>query len=177
MTTHVTGPPPPFDPELAPVLDVLTSIRPPDAYRPDTIVEMRRPVPGVPVPTDDVLSRDGAYLVRERTVPGPDGEPDLALLVCLPRPVRTPVPAIYFIHGGGMIVGDNRFGLPEALDWLNRWARRWSRSSTGSRQKLLIRVLSRTAVSAGYRSTPTNAAPGCGHQPVRRVRATTGRRP
>jgi hypothetical protein len=34
---------------------------------------MRRPVPGVPIPTDDVLSRNGAYLVRERTVPGPDG--------------------------------------------------------------------------------------------------------
>ena len=41
------GPPPPFDPELAPVVEVLTSLRAPDAYRPDTIVEMREPVPGV----------------------------------------------------------------------------------------------------------------------------------
>ncbi|GAA4701164.1 hypothetical protein GCM10023215_45050 [Pseudonocardia yuanmonensis] len=82
MARNVTEPstaqpvgPPPFDPELAPVVDALTSIRPPDAYRPDTIVEMRRPVPGVPTPTDDVLSRDGAYRVHERTVPGPDGDP------------------------------------------------------------------------------------------------------
>ncbi|NHC15373.1 alpha/beta hydrolase, partial [Motilibacter sp. E257] len=115
-TAQPVGPPPPFDPELAPVVDALTSIRPPDAYRPDTIVEMRQPVPGVPTPTDSVLSRDGAYHVRERTVPGRHGDPDVALLTCLPRYVRTPIPAIYFIHGGGMIVGDNRFGLPEVLD-------------------------------------------------------------
>ena len=122
MSTHVTdlssaqpvGPPPPFDPELAPVADVLTSVRAPDAYRPDTIVEMRRPVPGVPVPTDDALSRHGAYRVDERTAPGPDGN-DISLLVCLPQQVASPVPAIYFVHGGGMIVGDNRFGLPEML--------------------------------------------------------------
>ncbi|SDN75979.1 hypothetical protein [Lentzea jiangxiensis] len=54
MTTQVAdrssaqsvGPPPPFDPELAPVVEVLTSLRPPDAYRADNIVEMREPVPG-----------------------------------------------------------------------------------------------------------------------------------
>ncbi|MGW4947244.1 alpha/beta hydrolase [Actinoplanes sp. NPDC004185] len=148
MTTHVpapspvqpVGPPPPFDPELAPVLDALTSIRPPDAYRPDTIVEMRRPVPGVPTPTDDVLSRHGAYLVRARTVPGPDGDPDVALLVCLPRHARTPVPAIYFIHGGGMIAGDNRFGLPEMLD--------------------LAEPLGTAVVSVEYRLAPETPHPG-----------------
>ncbi|MDH6436209.1 hypothetical protein M2158_004749 [Streptomyces sp. SAI-144] len=58
MTTHITdrssaqpvGPPPPFDPELAPVIEVLTSLRSPDAYRLDNIVEMRKPVPGVETP-------------------------------------------------------------------------------------------------------------------------------
>jgi hypothetical protein len=85
MTTQITerssarpvGPPPPFDPELAPVVEVLTSLRPPDAYRSDNIVEMREPVPGVETPTDEVLSRGGAYTVEERAVPGPDGEPDI----------------------------------------------------------------------------------------------------
>ncbi|MEU8816204.1 alpha/beta hydrolase [Actinoplanes sp. NPDC048796] len=119
---------------------MLTSIRPPDAYRPDTIVEMRRAVPGVPTPTDDVLSRDGAYLVRERTVPGPDGDPDVALLACLPRHARTPVPAIYFIHGGGMIVGNNRFGLPEVLD--------------------LAEPLGMAVVSVEYRLAPETPHPG-----------------
>jgi acetyl esterase/lipase len=147
MTTHVTdlsspqpvGPPPPFDPELVPVADVLTSVRAPDAYRPDTIVEMRRPVPGVPVPTDDALSRHGAYRVDERTAPGRDGN-DISLLVCLPQQVATPVPAIYFIHGGGMIVGDSRFGLPDTLD--------------------LAEPLGMAVVSVEYRLAPETPHPG-----------------
>ena len=93
MTTHVTdrssaqpvGPPPPFDPELAPVIEVLTSLRSPDAYRLDNIVELRKPVPGVETATDEVLSRGGTYSVEERAVPGPDGEPDISLLICLPK--------------------------------------------------------------------------------------------
>ncbi|MFG1920657.1 hypothetical protein [Cryptosporangium sp. NPDC048952] len=48
--------------------------------------------------------------MQQRTVPGPDGEPDISLLICLPKRVATPTAAIYHIHGGGMIVGDNRFG-------------------------------------------------------------------
>ncbi|WP_432543480.1 alpha/beta hydrolase [Kineococcus sp. SYSU DK002] len=139
-TAQPVGPPPPFDPELVPVLDVLTSARPPDAYRPDTIAEMRRPVPGVPAPTDDALSRDGAYRVEERTVPGPDGAPDVPLLLCLPRRAGAPVPALYFIHGGGMIVGDNRFGLPEVLD--------------------LAAPLGMAVVSVEYRLAPETPHPG-----------------
>ena len=77
---------------------------------------MREPVPGVQAPTDEVLSRGGAYRVQERTVPGPDGEPDISLLICLPKHAATPTPALYHVHGGGMIVGDNRFALPEMLD-------------------------------------------------------------
>ena len=59
-STQPVGPPPPFDPELAPVVEVLTGLRPPDAYRPDNIVEMREPVPEWRPPTDfpgEALSR------------------------------------------------------------------------------------------------------------------------
>nr|WP_281373126.1 alpha/beta hydrolase [Kineococcus aurantiacus] len=101
---------------------------------------MRRPVPGVPVPTADVLSRGGAYRVHERTVPGPDGDPDVALLVCLPRHARTPAPALYFVHGGGMILGDNRFGLPQVLD--------------------LAEPLGAAVVSVEYRLAPETPHPG-----------------
>jgi hypothetical protein len=67
------GPPPPFDPELAPVVEVLAGLRAPGAYRPDNIVEMRAPVPGVEAASDEVLSRGGAYSVQERVVPGRTG--------------------------------------------------------------------------------------------------------
>ena len=110
------GPPPPFDPELAPVAEMLAGIRPPDAYRLDTIDQMRAPVPGVERPTDEVLTRGGTYQVEERLVPGPDGHPDISLLICLPVHASAPTPAIYHVHGGGMIVGDNRFALVEMLD-------------------------------------------------------------
>ena len=134
------APPPPFDPELAPVVEVLASLRAPDAYRPDTIIEMRQPVPGVEAPTDAMLSRDGAYDVEERTVPGPDGAPDVSLLICLPTDAPAPTPAIYHVHGGGMIVGDNRFGLPEMLS--------------------LAEPLGLAVVSVDYRLAPETPHPG-----------------
>jgi hypothetical protein len=95
------GPPPPFDPELVPVVELFSSLRAPDAYRPDNIVEMRAPVPGVEPPSDEVLARGGASIVRQRMVPWPDGEPDISLLVCLPRHAVIPTAAIYHTHGGG----------------------------------------------------------------------------
>ena len=134
------APAPPFDPELAPVVEMLVSLRAPDAYRPDNIVEMRQPVPGVEAPTDAKLSRDGTYSVDERTVPGPDGAPAISLLVCLPNGAPTPTAAIYHTHGGGMIVGDNRFGLVEML--------------------ALAAPLGMAVVSVEYRLAPETPHPG-----------------
>lgn len=134
------GPPPPFDPELVPVIEMLTSVRPPDAYRADTIVEMRRPVPGVEKPTDEALSRDGTYTVEERSVPGPPGDPDISLLICRPRHAASPTPALYHVHGGGMIIEDNRFGLVEMVD--------------------LVEPLGMAVVSVEYRLAPETPHPG-----------------
>lgn len=137
---RLTGPPPPYDPELAPVVEVLASLRAPDAYRLDNIAEMRQPVPGVEVPTDAMLSREGAYRLEERTVPGPLGAPDVSLLVCRPRQAAAPTAAIYHVHGGGMILGDNRFGLAEML--------------------ALAEPLGMAVVSVEYRLAPETPHPG-----------------
>ena len=139
-STRPVGPPPPFDSELAPVVEMLVSLRPPDAYRRDNIIEMRQPVPGVETPTDEILSRGGAYRVEERTVPGPDGAPDISLLSCLPRDASTPTAAIYHTHRGGMIVGDNRFGVVEMLN--------------------LAAPLGMAVVSVEYRLAPETTHPG-----------------
>ena len=138
--TQLVGPPPRFDPELAPLIEALVRLRAPDAYRPDNIAEMRQPVPGVDAPTDAALSRDGAYRVEERAVPGPDGAPDISLLICLPNDSPTPTPAIYHAHGGGMIVGDNRFGVIEML--------------------ALAAPLGMAVVSVDYRLAPESPHPG-----------------
>lgn len=116
MTTNLpsyssVGPPPPFDPELAAALAVLGL---PSAFTADMIPALRQGIPGMAPPTDEELSRDGAFEVEERTVPGPPG---VSLLICRPAGVTTPLGAIYHTHGGGMIVGDNRSGMAEMLDW------------------------------------------------------------
>jgi hypothetical protein len=86
MTSSITdgsiaqeiGAPPPFDPELVPIAEMLAGIRPPDAYRLDTIEQMRAPVPGVEAPTDEVLTRGGTYRVEERIVPARTDTPTSA---------------------------------------------------------------------------------------------------
>lgn len=40
------------------------------------------------------------------TVPGPDGEPDITLRVYRPRSRSGVLPGVYYIHGGGMILGN-----------------------------------------------------------------------
>jgi len=105
---------PPFDPELAAALAVFSADLP-ASITPDLIEPMRQ-VPLLTA-TDDDLRRDGAFEVSERTVPGPVGAPDVSLLICRPTGATTPGPGIYHSHGGGMILGDNRTGVVEMLDW------------------------------------------------------------
>ncbi|MGA8977830.1 MAG: alpha/beta hydrolase, partial [Pedococcus sp.] len=41
----------------------------------------------------------------DRTVPGPAGEPDISVRIYRPRNATGTLPAIYYIHGGGMVLG------------------------------------------------------------------------
>ena len=72
------------------------------------------PVPAgaefIPRPTNEQLARGGAFTVEERTVPGPEGAPEVQLLICRPAAAVGPGPALYFTHGGGMIAGTGRDG-------------------------------------------------------------------
>ena len=55
----------------------------------------------------------------DRVVPGPTGGPDLTVTI-FERPDRKPWgPAIYYIHGGGMIIGDRWFGTGTIIDWVD----------------------------------------------------------
>jgi acetyl esterase/lipase len=109
------GPPPPFDPELEPALAAMGS-RGGMVLSLELIPAIRQAPSPFPVPTLDDLRGGGAFAVSERVVPGPAGAPDVSLLICRPTAVETPVACLYFIHGGGMIAGDNRGGgFPGAL--------------------------------------------------------------
>ncbi|MCT9137622.1 alpha/beta hydrolase [Streptomyces violarus] len=107
--------PPPFDPELAAVLEAVGEALP-SSFTPADIPEMRRALDILDV-SDEELSRGGAFEIEERAVPGPQGAPDLSLLICRPTASPGGRPVIYHTHGGGMILGNNRFAVAMALDW------------------------------------------------------------
>ncbi|GAA4466258.1 alpha/beta hydrolase [Phytohabitans houttuyneae] len=107
------GPPPPFDPELAAALAALPEM--PVSLTPDMVPALRERML-LQSATHEDLRRGGAFEVVERGVPGPPGDPDITLLICRPTGVAGPVAALYHIHGGGMVVGDNRAGLPDMLE-------------------------------------------------------------
>jgi acetyl esterase/lipase len=114
--TGAGAPRPPFDPEIAAVLQVLFDAMPP-SITPDMIPALRQPDGAVPGTTDEELSRGGAFTVSTRSVPGPDGAPDVDVIVCLPAGAPAPTAAVLHVHGGGMIIGDARSGLAEIMDW------------------------------------------------------------
>ena len=104
------GPPPPFDPELRPALDAMTTAAGRPAFTLENIPLIRQLPPPVPVPTDEDLRRGGAFEVSTTRVQGPAGAPDVPLLICRPSGVSAPAGCLYFIHGGGMILGEQSHG-------------------------------------------------------------------
>ena len=112
----LVGPPPPFDPELLPAITAMAQAQAP-ALTLDMIPAIRQAPAMSPVPTVEDMRRGGAFDVTERLVPGPAGAPDVSLLICRPTGATAPVPCLYYIHGGGMILGNNRSGgAPRALE-------------------------------------------------------------
>jgi acetyl esterase/lipase len=132
------GPPPPYDPECG----VIFSAPPP--FPPltfDTIPAMRSAAAAfMPRPTNEDLARGGRFTVEEIGVPGAPGAPDVGLIVCRPTSSEGPVPALYYVHGGGMIIGSARDGLGEILD--------------------LAEPLDAAVVSVEYRLAPETPHPG-----------------
>ena len=105
------GPPPPFDAELRPALDAMAAGGRPEFTLADIPLIRRAPAAFLP-PTDEDLRRGGAFEVSTAAAPGPAGAPDVPLLICRPAGVTAPVACIYYIHGGGMIIGDHRATCP-----------------------------------------------------------------
>jgi acetyl esterase/lipase len=111
------APHPPIDPEAGAVLAQFGPISEPvpmAAIPAEREARKRRRL------TDDDLRRGGAVEFEELTVPGPPGAADIALLVCRPAGAASRAPGVYYMHGGGMIVGDSRTAMAIMLDWVER---------------------------------------------------------
>ncbi|MCD2195353.1 alpha/beta hydrolase [Actinomycetospora endophytica] len=125
---------PPFDPQLAAALPMINELIPP-GFGPDHIPTMRA-VTGARIASDDDLRRGGTFDVTEV----PADEAGAGLLVCRPTGVTGPTPLLYYLHGGGMIMGTHRApALLEVLDWAEE--------------------LGATVVSADYRLAPDHPDP------------------
>ncbi|GAA1005147.1 hypothetical protein STXM2123_369 [Streptomyces sp. F-3] len=113
----MTQPPPPFDPELAAALDAAEGMRP--GLAPQDIPAARQALALLGPAAGPDLTLGGAFAVEDRTAPGSGGAPDVSLLVC--RPTAPPGggarPVLYYTHGGGMVVGNNRLGVDTVLPW------------------------------------------------------------
>lgn len=112
--THV---PPPFDPELAGALELIKDMISPGLTL-DEIGEVRQG-PGIQLLAELDLTMGGTFEVEDRQVPGPQGEPDISLLICRPAAPATAGarPVLYHVHGGGMVIGNNRVGVDVPLAW------------------------------------------------------------
>ncbi|MEU9264909.1 alpha/beta hydrolase [Streptomyces sp. NPDC048251] len=113
----MTSAPPPFDPELGAALELIREMIQPGLTAED--IETVRQGPGIALLAELDLTLGGAFEVEDRTVPGPRGAPGISLLICrptAPAPAR-PRPVVYHVHGGGMVLGNNRVGVDVALDW------------------------------------------------------------
>jgi acetyl esterase/lipase len=93
-----------IDPESREPLDQLLEVLPggfnaiPDIVaRRETLAQV---LATIAVPPKPNLTRE------DRTVPGPEGAPDITVRVYRPADATGTLPGVYFIHGGGMVLGN-----------------------------------------------------------------------
>jgi acetyl esterase len=85
-----------YDPELVPVVRDLADI---DIANVDVARELlRKEVAPFVAPA--------GLAIDKRLVPGLPGDPEIELCIMTPRELAAPAPAVYWIHGGGFVVGD-----------------------------------------------------------------------
>lgn len=128
--------PVPFDPEIAPIVEAMPQMG--GELTLEAIPAMREgsAMPATPIAE---LIGDREIDAVDRTIPGPAGEPDLEVTIFTPRGLEGPVPGLYNIHGGGMIVGDRHMDNGRLVD--------------------LVDALKVVAVNVEYRLAPENPDP------------------
>ncbi|MFK0177535.1 alpha/beta hydrolase [Streptomyces xanthochromogenes] len=111
--------PPPLDPELSLARAALGAAAT-TPVTPGNLAERQRlDAAARPRPTADELGADGRFEVREVRVPGRSGRPGVTLVDARPAGAVGPLPLLYYLHGGGMIMGNAWSVLPRLLrEWV-----------------------------------------------------------
>ncbi|MFF5987676.1 alpha/beta hydrolase [Prauserella flavalba] len=104
------GPPPAFDPEAATVLGTVDDWAP-AALRPEQVPAVRERF-NAHVLSDEELRQGGRIDLWDQRV-----SDEVSVVVGRPAELKVPAPAVYWIHGGGMVMGTNRGGIGDPLAW------------------------------------------------------------
>lgn len=103
-------PPVPFDRQVQAALDALPA-------SPPRTRETLRSGPSMPFPSNDEVIAGRAIDWEDRVIPGPAGAPDIEVTIFRPRGHDgEALPAVYNIHGGGMIVGHRSWETGRVVD-------------------------------------------------------------
>jgi acetyl esterase/lipase len=115
---HAARMPPPFDPELTAALEALGGLSRERITPENLAVHRQRDAASRPRPTVAELRADGHFAVEELSVPGVGGGPDITLVHARPAGAAGPLPVLYYMHGGGLVMGNAWSVLPKILrDW------------------------------------------------------------
>ncbi|WP_371502460.1 alpha/beta hydrolase [Kitasatospora sp. NBC_00374] len=110
--------PPPFDPELALALAALGDGAREPLTPQNLAARQERDAAARPRPTVRELRADGRFEVAEIRVPGVPAGPDVTLVSARPAGLAGPLPLLYYMHGGGMVMGNAWSVLPQLLrEW------------------------------------------------------------
>ena len=109
---------PPFDPELSVALAAL-DVESREPVTPGNLAaRQQRDATARPRPTPADLSADGRFEVAEFRVPGPPDGSELTLVSARPSGLVGPLPLLYYMHGGAMVMGNAWSVLPRILrEW------------------------------------------------------------
>jgi acetyl esterase/lipase len=125
-----------LDPELRVAVEKLPTDRPMDLKEiPTARIKMKKMVTAMLANLPEV---DGATS-QDQLVPGAQGDPDVRVRIYRPSDQPTELPALYWIHGGGYVMGD--------IDQDDRL------------MKQLVKRIGCVAVSVDYRLAPENPFP------------------
>src|SRR5687767_1672258 len=109
---HLRG----LDPELRAPLDDLQPATPREPARGiAALQDRRRSEAALAAEMAREVEANRTCFVEDAWVPGPEYAPDVRVRIYRPRELVPDSPAIFFIHGGGMCLGDLDYEHPTAV--------------------------------------------------------------
>lgn len=111
-------PAPAFDPELRAALEAVGGAASEPVTPEGLAARQEHDAAARPRPTVRELAADGRFEVEELRAPGARGGREVRLVSARPAGIPGPLPLLYYMHGGGMIMGNAWSVLPRVLrEW------------------------------------------------------------